>query len=160
MKTAGVDRSLVVRMLLVCILFSLFACGLHHGQMSAADLLGAETAGANQQPAELEHHHGYDYGLHDQGLHGGGPFSGSAAEQAHPAGHAGHDNHQLTPAFSCPLCSSFGAVLAVNSRAWALPPLAREARSLPVARVEPQGPRHSPWNSLNPRAPPAGLARS
>lgn len=71
-----------------------------------------------------------------------------------------HDHHQLTPAFSCPLCSSFGAVLAVNSRAWTLPVAPRTAALGPLAAAQLEHPRRERWNILSPRAPPFDLPHS
>lgn len=184
MRTAGIHRSLVVRVLLGCILFSLFACGLHHGQMSAGDLRGALARASSQQTSAgaaeplHQHHaaqapvqaqaataHSHAQHDHDHGRHAhphaqaslGDALVVATDQPSHPSGHAGHDQHQLTPAFSCPLCSSFGVALAFNSRAWSLPAAPRKAASGPVAAVELVKPRRALWNTLNPRAPPPSV---
>jgi len=93
MKTAMAHRTTLIRMLLLCILFSLYACGLHHGQMH----------GSGDEPTQLSeanlshHHHGH-------------------ADSEPPA----TPHHSFTPAFTCPLCSSYAPAVAINSLDWSM----------------------------------------
>lgn len=117
-------RTLIAWALYTSLLLSLFACGLHHGQAS---------------------------GLRLSGLQGGFCAEGSnVAAVDLGEGSA----HQQADGLSCPLCSSFGAAVALHSHTWALdfPPAVASAPSAPNHWAQPP-PRHL-WPSLNPRASP------
>lgn len=125
MKIARKDRSLIALTLFVSVMFSLFVCGVHHGQMS---------------------------GLGLSGLDGGFCAEGSG----HGAGVQldGDETGHAMASYTCPLCSSFGMALALNSSSWGL-------SLLPVAAAVPteqpswaQPPPRYLWPSLNPRASP------
>lgn len=126
MKHARNDRSLVAWMLYASILLSLFACGIHHGQMS---------------------------GLALSGLAGG--YCGVDSESGAGIDPGGPDQKQQTlPTLSCPLCSSGALVLALNSHHWGMDDLPVIATSLFVVHQWPQPPPRYSWPSLNPRASP------
>lgn len=120
-------------MLLLCILFSLYACGLHHGQMH----------GSGEEPAHLfeaslsHHHHGH-------------------ADSETPA----TPHHIYTPAFTCPLCSSYAPAVAINSLDWNLPLTAHVPPPAPadLDRV-PVLPRQL-RPAINPRASPEAIRTS
>lgn len=124
MKIARPDRSLIALTLFVSVLFSLFVCGVHHGQMSGLSLSGL------------------DGGFCSESAHGSGVELGGDE-----TGHAMAD-------YSCPLCSSFGMALALNSANWGVDfqaPLAALPSEQPNGAQAP--PRYL-WPSLNPRASP------
>ena len=125
MKFAHQDRSLIAWMLYACVLFNLFACGLHHGQMMGLQLsgLGGEfcSTGPDSGPALDD----------DGGVAVGGGWFGS---------------------FTCPLCASITLSIAVLfGLAWLL----RPARSRPYPReIRCKAPPRHHWPSANPRASP------
>jgi hypothetical protein len=116
---------LVAWALYACVLLNLLACGIHHGQMGGLALNG---------------------------------LGGTFCAEGHDAGAADlsgkHDN-SASPAYSCPLCASFSAAVAVNSAGWSLPALSPEP-SEPLDHLAwAQPPPRYVWPSLNPRASPA-----
>ncbi|MBB2495267.1 DUF2946 family protein [Aquipseudomonas ullengensis] len=127
MNLARDDRSLIAWVLYASVLFSLFACGIHHGQMSGLSLSGLNGAfcsvGSDSGP-------GVDLG-------------GSQSTQ------------QATASFSCPLCSSFAVAVAINSASWALDYVPGSAVAPIIVRSWAQPPPRYQWPSLNPRASPA-----
>lgn len=126
MKPAASTRTLTAWLLYASVLFSLFACGLHHGQMSGLELSGLDGS-------HCSHHHTPADNLDDSG-----------------SGHA-----QMP--FTCPLCSSYAAAVALNSQAWHLG-LAVAQRTAPADAPQPaQPPPRERWPSLNPRASPASF---
>ena len=127
MNLARPDRALTAWMLFASVLFSLFACGLHHGQMSGQNLsgLGGGFCSADGR-------------------------SGSAVDLGHT------DQTQQTAApLDCPLCSSFAFAVALNSSAWALDYMPGNAVAPIVVRSWAQPPPRYLWPSLNPRASPS-----
>lgn len=129
MKLARDDRSLIAWMLYASVLFSLFACGIHHGQMS---------------------------GLALSGLDGGYCGMNSDAGPSVDMGSSDQKHHSL-PSFSCPLCSSTALVVAISSHHWNLDYLPKSAVAPIVARSWAQPPPRYSWPSLNPRASPSQL---
>lgn len=124
MKPAPSTRTLTAWLLYASVLFSLFACGLHHGQMT---------------------------GLALSGLDGGYCSLGHDASDS--LGDNGSNHAQMQ--FTCPLCSSYAAAVALNSDAWQLD-LGIAPRVVPLdANQHPQPPPRERWPSLNPRASPA-----
>ncbi|WP_122315264.1 DUF2946 domain-containing protein [Pseudomonas cichorii] len=126
MKMSRDDRSMIAWVLYFSVLFSLFGCGIHHGQMSGLNLSGLNggfCAEGNQGGA------GIDLGSSDQ--------TGQAAAQ-----------------FSCSLCSLFGVAVALNADAWSLDYLPVSASAVLNAPYRAQPPPRYVWPSLNPRAPP------
>lgn len=128
MRLARDDRrSLLAWMLFASVLFSLFACGLHHGQISGQRLSGltggfCSTTGGSASAVDLSH-----------------------SDQA----------PQAAGSFACPLCSSFALAVAINSSAWALDYLPANHLVPPALHNWAQpAPRHL-WPALNPRASPA-----
>jgi hypothetical protein len=124
MKFARHDRSLIAWMLYACVLFNLFACGLHHGQA-----MGLELSGIGGQFCSGDSANGPAL----DGDLGGGTASGWSA------------------VFKCPLCAGamLGAV-AVVLLSWLLG--AGRAPLLPRAGGDLHPPRHA-WPPANPRAP-------
>lgn len=120
-------RTLIAWALYTSLLLSLFVCGLHHGQAS---------------------------GLSLSGLQGGFCAEGSGIAAVDLG--EGSPQHQADT-FACPLCSSFGLAVALNSHAWAagFPPAISGAPSQPQHWAQPP-PRYL-WPSLNPRASPTDL---
>lgn len=129
MNLARNDRSLIAWMLYASILLSLFACGIHHGQMSGLNLSGLGGAfcalGSDSGP-------GVDLG-------------GSQQTQ------------QATALFSCPLCSSFALAVAINSASWTLHQASTSTVAPIIVRSWAQPPPRYLWPSLNPRASPSDL---
>ena len=119
-------RSLTAWLLYASVLFSLFACGIHHGQMSAMSLSGL---GGGFCSLEGD---------------GGPAIDASGTDQQTP------HLDQL----SCPLCSSFSAAVAVNTAGWSLPTNSATALAPIVVRSWAQPPPRYSWPSLNPRASP------
>jgi hypothetical protein len=93
MKTVRNDRSSIAWVLYASVLFSLFACGIHHGQMSALSLSGLNGGFCS---VSSEH----------------GPYI-DASDSDEPAPH-------LATQLSCPMCSSFAVAVAISTLAWAL----------------------------------------
>ncbi|MBD9482536.1 DUF2946 family protein [Pseudomonas sp. PDM14] len=121
-------RSLTAWVLYASVLFSLFACGIHHGQMSGLQLSGLNggfcSMGSDSGP-------GIDLGSSQQ--------TPDAAE------------------FSCPLCSSSSLAVAVHSATWAFDPAHLHGVPAVSAGDWVHPPPHHLWPSLNPRASPALL---
>ncbi|OLU23247.1 hypothetical protein BVH03_23800 [Pseudomonas sp. PA15(2017)] len=130
MKLARGDRSLIAWMLYASILFSLFACGIHHGQMSGLALsgLGSGYCGLSSETGP-----GVDIGSADQ-------------------------QQQALPPLSCPLCSSTALVLAASGHYWNLNHLPKNSLSPLAERSFAQPPCRYSWPSLNPRASPFNLS--
>lgn len=130
MNLARHDRSLVAWMLYASVLFSLFVCGIHHGQMSGLKLSGLNdafcTMGSDSGPS-------IDLGSTDQ-------------------------SQQAGAEFSCPLCSSSTTAVALNSSAWTFDPAQVASPASPAASLWAQPPPRFLWPSLNPRASPATLS--
>lgn len=127
MRLARDDRrSLLAWMLFASVLLSLFACGLHHGQMNGLNLSGLNAGFCSAT---------------------GGA---AAVEPGHP-----DQAPQAASSFTCPLCSSFALAVALNSSAWALDYLPAKRLAPPTRHHWAQPtPRHQ-WPALNPRASPA-----
>jgi len=126
MKMARHTRSLTAWMLYASVLFSLFACGIHHGQMSALNLSGL-----------------------------GGGFCSVSTDSGAGLELTGSDTQSVhLDQVSCPLCSSFAAAVAVNSSAWPLDYIPARSVAPIVVRSFAQPPPRLNWPSLNPRAPP------
>ena len=53
MNLARTDRALTAWMLFASVLFSLFACGLHHGQMSGQSLSGLSGVFCSTEAADI-----------------------------------------------------------------------------------------------------------
>ncbi len=120
-------RSLTAWLLYASVLFSLFACGIHHGQMSGMSLSGL-----------------------------GGGFC-ALDGRGGPAIDASGTSDQQAPHLdqvSCPLCSSFGVAVALNSAGWSLTYVPAPAVTPSVVNTWPQAPPRYSWPSLNPRASP------
>lgn len=126
MNLARQRRSLTVWTLYASVLFSLFVCGIHHGQMSGLSLSGLGGGFCSI---------GSDSGA-------GIDLSGSQGDQA-----------QLSM-LSCPLCSSFGQAVALNSSAWVLKFLPGSAVAPVILLSRAQPPPRDSWPSINPRASP------
>jgi len=125
MKIARQDRSLIAWMLLACVLLNLFACGLHHGQMSALSLSGLEGGFCSAESAE--------HGSH-------APSS---------------DGKSTLPSMNaCPLCSSASVAVAINSNGWLVQALAAPGIAPLLALTFAQPPPRYLWPSINPRASP------
>ncbi|WP_437883010.1 DUF2946 domain-containing protein [Pseudomonas sp. LRF_L74] len=125
MNIARHDRTLIAWTLYACVLFSLFACGIHHGQMSGLALSGLGSGFCSESR------------------------DGAAS---HDLGDGQHDAQ--FDAMSCPLCSSSGLAAALGS-APLLAALPADASSAPLElpnRAQP--PPREAWPSLNPRASP------
>lgn len=125
MTRSRTHRSLTAWTLYVSLLLGLFACGLHHGQMS-----GLALSGLN----------GGFCALGGQGVDSDLGDSSQGAQMAQ---------------FSCPLCSSFGMAVAANSFAWDLPTPVARALAPQLARSRAQPPPLQLRPALNPRASPA-----
>ncbi|VVQ21529.1 DUF2946 domain-containing protein [Pseudomonas fluorescens] len=127
MKTVRSYRSPIAWVLYASLLFSLFACGIHHGQMSALSLSGLNGGFCS---VSSEH----------------GPYI-DASDSDDPAPH-------LATQFSCPLCSSFAVAVAIHTLAWALDYVPGGTISPVVATSLAQPPPRYVWPALNPRASP------
>ena len=132
MNTARKDLSSIAWVLYASLLFSLLACAIHHGQMGALSL-----SGLNGGFCSVSNEHG--------------PYM-DASDPDDPAPH-------LATQFSCPLCSSFAAALAINTLASALDYVpGGTLRPIVVSSLAQPPPRYV-WPALNPRASPdASLA--
>lgn len=124
MTFARQDRRLIAWALYLSVLFGLFACGLHHGQMA-----GLSLSGLNGGFCALNQH--------DLSADAG------ETEKAHPV-----------MQFSCPLCSSFANTALLNSLGWNLDYQPARATAPIVVRSWAQPPPRLLWPSLNPRASP------
>ena len=127
MKIARNDRSLIAWMLYASVLFSLVACGIHHGQMG-----GLSLSGLNAGFCSVSNDHG--------------PYI-DAGDSHDPAPH-------LASQLSCPLCSSFAVAVAINTLAWALGYVPGGAVTPTIVRSLAQPPPRYVWPALNPRASP------
>ncbi|NBA98370.1 DUF2946 domain-containing protein [Pseudomonas sp. R5(2019)] len=135
MNRALRPRPLIAWMLYASVLFTVLACGFHHGQMSGMNLtvLGSDHGSVKAQ------HHGASHALsHDKG---------------DPSDHA---KHMAT--LTCPLCSSFGLAVTLNTSSWALDYVPGDAIAPVVVRSLAQPPPRFSWPALNPRAPPLSTA--
>lgn len=120
------NRLSIALMLYLSTLFSVLTCGLHQGQMSAQHLSGAGIVFCDTD--------GQSFGLDLD------------TTQQHQSG----DFKSM-----CPLCSSVGAGITLNSLGWSLdyqPAIA--AIQLPPSHWAQPPPRFA-WPALNPRASPA-----
>ncbi|UCJ18845.1 DUF2946 domain-containing protein [Pseudomonas sp. MM211] len=127
MKFARDERSLIAWMLYASVLFSLFVCGIHHGQMS---------------------------GLALSGLNGGYCASGSDHGQRYDDG-SSSQSQQMSAQFNCPLCSSSSLAIALNTASWNIGHRLSARPSPIVVRSLAQPPPRYLWPSLNPRASPS-----
>ncbi|VVO25832.1 DUF2946 domain-containing protein [Pseudomonas fluorescens] len=124
MKLARHDRSLTAWVLYASILFSLFACGIHHGQMS-----GSELNGSGGLFCSVDNH--------------------SAAGLDRDSGDS--KSPSLMPSLGCPLCSAFTLSIALLfCLSWLMRPTGttfayREQRGSTSPRFT--------WPPANPRAP-------
>ncbi|QKE61912.1 DUF2946 domain-containing protein [Aquipseudomonas campi] len=125
MKISRSNRALATWTLYCSLLLGLFACGLHHGQMSGLALSGL-----------------------------GGAFCSLGSDAGPGIDLDGSKQGAAQSPMGCPLCSSFGASVAVNTAGWglALPPIAHAP--LPIANHWAQPPPRFLRHSLNPRASP------
>ncbi|MEN0109068.1 MAG: DUF2946 family protein, partial [Pseudomonas sp.] len=98
-------------------------------------------------------HHGQMSGMSLSGL--GGGFC-AADDRGGPAIDASGTDQQAPhlDQVSCPLCSSFGAAVALNSDAWSVDYTPPQSVIPPVVNSWPQAPPRYSWPSLNPRASP------
>lgn len=118
---------LLAWLLYASVLYTLAACGMHHGQMSGLTLASGT--------------------LHCSTNAGNWPAAQPTPDSDTPA--------HLSMAFSCPLCSSFAPMVLATVFGWVLSLLVSKAARPPVIRrIAPPPPRHA-WPRLNPRAPPA-----
>ncbi|MGF6693937.1 DUF2946 domain-containing protein [Pseudomonas sp. D(2018)] len=125
MKIARQDRSLIAWMLYACVLFNLFACGLHHGQAMGLELSGLGGAFCST--------------VSDAGPTLDGDLSGSASSG-------------WTGAFKCPVCGTVTlGIAALFVLAWLLG--VRDARPRTTEPRRKVPPRYL-WPSANPRASP------
>lgn len=124
MNLARQDRSLIAWMLYACVLFNLFACGLHHGQA-----MGLQLSGVGGQFCSV----GSDGG---PGLDG--DLGGASASL-------------WSNLFSCPFCAGVTLSVAILfGLAWLFRP--GRVRFLPREQRSKAPPRHA-WPPANPRAP-------
>ncbi|MDE3736724.1 DUF2946 family protein [Metapseudomonas resinovorans] len=124
MKIARQDRSLIAWMLYACVLFNLFACGLHHGQAMGLELSGLGGAFCST--------------VSDAGPTLDGDLSGSASSG-------------WTGAFKCPVCGTVTlGIAALFVLAWLLRP-SRVPQPTPEHPGNTH-PRFN-WPPANPRAP-------
>lgn len=127
MKTHPQDRLLVAWTLCACVLLGLFACGLHHGQMTGLSLSGLN----------------------------GGFCSLSGQGGGVDVDDLGHS--EQVAQFSCPLCSSFAPAILSGSHAGWQGLLPGQAVVPIVVRSWGQPPPRYLWPALNPRASPLDL---
>lgn len=127
MKTVRNDRSPIAWVLYASILFSLFACGIHHGQMSALGM---------------------------SGLNGGFCSLSSEHGRYMDAGDSDDSAPHLATQLSCPLCSSFAVAVAINTLPWALDYVPGNTVNPIIVRSLAQPPPRYVWPALNPRASP------
>ncbi|MNJ07443.1 hypothetical protein D3C77_15410 [compost metagenome] len=128
MTLARTTRRLFAWMLMASVLFSLVACGVHHGQMSAL------------QPSEMS----------------GNLGAGEPAPVTHAS--EGHESAaSMALPLSCSLCSCFALIPAIDSRALATDYVPGRAAAPVVVRSLAQPPPRFLWPPLNPRASPTLL---
>lgn len=127
MKITRQDRSVIAWMLYASVLFSLVACGIHHGQMSGLGLSGLNG--------------GFCSVSNDLGLY----VDASDSHDSAP---------HLASQISCPLCSSFAFAVAINTLAWSLDYVPGGAVASIDVRSLAQPPPRYVWPALNPRASP------
>ncbi|MEH6490651.1 DUF2946 domain-containing protein [Halopseudomonas sp.] len=123
------NRLSIALALYLCTLFSVLTCGFHQGQMSGLQLSGAGIAFCNAGSHNQTHRLQLDP---DQGTH--------------------QQMDTLGPL--CPLCSSVGSGIALNSLGWSLyyPPAVAPPAPQPSHWARP--PPRAQWPALNPRASP------
>ncbi len=126
MKFVRAEQSLIAWTLYASVLFSLFVCGIHHGQMS---------------------------GLTLSGLSGGYCAFGSDHGQSYNDSNSSQ-SQQMSAQLSCPLCSSTSLTLALNTASWNIGDLQSPLLSPTLERSLAQPPPRYLWPSLNPRASP------
>ncbi|MNF44022.1 hypothetical protein D3C84_251270 [compost metagenome] len=127
MNIARHNRPLIAWMLYASVLFSLVACGIHHGQMS-----GLSLSGLNGGFCSVSNDHGRYVDVGDS--HESAPH--------------------LATQFSCPLCSSFAVAVAINTLAWVLDYVPGGGVAPVIVRSLAQPPPRYLWPALNPRASP------
>jgi hypothetical protein len=127
MKIARIDRSLIAWTLYASVLFSLVACGIHHGQMSGMSLIG---------------------------LNGGFCSVSNDHDPYVDSGDSQESVPHLAAQLSCPLCSSFAVAVTINTLAWALDYVPGGAATPIIVRSLAQPPPRYLWPALNPRASP------
>lgn len=129
MKLISRHRALTTWTLYCSLLLGLFACGLHHGQASGLALSGL-----------------------------GGGFCSLVGDNG-PSIDLGDASHggSAVQAMDCPLCSSFGASVAVNTAGWGIDLLPTAGGPAPIATLWAQPPPRFLRHSLNPRASPAAF---
>jgi hypothetical protein len=127
MKTVRNDLSSIAWVLYASVLFSLFACGIHHGQMSALSLSGLNGVFCS---VSSEH----------------GPYQ-DANDSDDPA-------PNLATQLSCPLCSYFAVAVAINTLAWVVDYVPGDTINPIIVRSLAQPPPRHVWPALNPRASP------
>jgi hypothetical protein len=125
MNTTRQTRTLTAWTLYASVLFSLLLCGLHHGQMSGLRLAGLEGGFCS-----INSEHGVAIDLEG----------------------AGGDPHMAQ--LDCPVCSSFGLAVAIDSGGWSFTPAQVTATSPVVLRSWAQPPPRYQRPALNPRASP------
>ena len=125
MNMPRADRSLIAWVLYASVLFSLFAYSLHHGQMAGLALSGLDGGYCTMD-------------------------SGTGLGQGGDADHL----QKVAAQLGCPLCSSAGMALTLNSLGWGLHAVFLGANAPIVVRSWAQPPPRDLWPSLNPRAPP------
>lgn len=125
MKTTRHIRLLTAWTLYASVLFSLALCGLHHGQMG-----GLRLAGLQGSFCSLDGEHGMAIDLEG----------------------TGGDQHMAQ--LDCPVCSSFGLAVPLNSGGWSFTPAQAVATSPMVIRSWAQPPPRHLRPALTPRAPP------
>lgn len=127
MKIARHDRSFTAWMLYASVLFSLYACGIHHGQMSGLSLSGLN----------------------------GGYCSASGANRLYvDASDSQESTPHLASQVSCPLCSSFAAAVTIDALAWALDYVPGDTLPPTLVNSLAQPPPRYARPALNPRASP------
>lgn len=124
MKTSRQDRSLIAWMLYACVLFNLFACGLHHGQAMGLELSGL-----------------------------GGTFCSTGSSGPLLDGDLGASSTSgYSSAFKCPTCgTTLLGIAALFVLAWLLG--VRDARPKLLEPRLKAPPRYL-WPAANPRASP------
>lgn len=123
------QRTMTAWMLYASVLFSLFVCGIHHGQMGGLALSGLD---GGYCATDSEHAHG---------------FTTDSSESPQP----------VMVQFDCPLCSASGLAIAVNTASWNLDAMPAKGLAPITVRSRAQPPPRYLWPSLNPRASPASL---